>query len=81
MFYTVTTIECACSSVRNSGQEKRIKWTSPNNMIDHELELVQTLLDTYCIQKQDDDHCIVRNLSIYLSYEKEKKKSDSITHM
>jgi hypothetical protein len=50
-------------------------------MIDHELELVQTLLDTYCIQKQDDDHCIVRNLSIYLSYEKEKKKSDSITHM
>ncbi len=46
--YTVTTIEYACSSVRNSEQEKRIKWTSSNNIIDHKLEL----FDTYCIKKK-----------------------------
>jgi hypothetical protein len=80
LFYTVTTIECACSSGRNSGQEKRIKWTTSNNMVDHELELVHTLFDTYCIQKQNDDRCIVKDVSIDLSYKKEKKKSDTITH-
>lgn len=76
------TIECACSSVRNSGQEKWIKWTTSNNMIDHDFKLVQTLFNTYYIKtKRNDDHCIVKDLSIYLYYKKEKKKSDTIIHM
>ncbi len=36
-------------------------------MIDHELELIQTLFDIYYTYKQDDDHCIVKDLSLYLS--------------
>jgi hypothetical protein len=43
-------------------------------MVDHELKLVQTLFDTYCIQKQDDDHCIVEDLSIYQCCEKRKEE-------
>jgi hypothetical protein len=79
LFYTITTIEYACSSVRNSEQEKRIKWASSDNMIDHELKLIQTLFDTYCITKQIDDQCIVKNLSIYECYEERKRRNPIVS--